>query len=153
MTAEQLIEHSAQTCRGIFEIAGEILPMVHWVRPSGEHVLAGMPWRNRSEKEVSIAMLRRLFQEETPLVYCLIAEAWMAFVEEGQQLPEGGVQDLANRMEVLMFTAEDSQGIAQARIPIVREEGRNPCLGDLVIERPDRLEGLMVGLLPRERVQ
>jgi hypothetical protein len=147
-----LIEHASSWAEKIFARKGQILPMWHAVKASGEHVVMPAP---PGDKDTSVALVRAFF-ELNDVVRCLfINEAWTAF--GGEDLTEwveqhgGSIHDYPDRVEVVAFMGEDdTEGMMTAHRRIIRGQGK-ATLGPLEFMDWSRghSEGRLVGLLPR----
>ena len=153
MTAEQLIRHCAEASAAIFNETGELHPLYHWINADGEHRCVAVPWSNQYEKELAVAFMREMFERDRAVAYVMVAEAWVAMLDVGEAMPQNGVRNHPKSREVVMFAGEDDSGHWQAFQNIIRPESGKAYLGALTIDRPEHLEGNMVGMLPKGRPQ
>lgn len=155
MKAETLIEVASKSAERCFAETGELIPMFHYVRSDGHHVVIAAPFRNHHEKMLCMDYMRKLLAAEQASAVVSICEAWVAFAKTDEEARAigGRVHDHPDRREVVTFMAEDSSGVATGQREIVRPLGAKPYLGPLTVERPQHMEGNMVGLLPKGALQ
>jgi hypothetical protein len=157
MTKRELIETASAKIERIFDESGKVLAMWHIVTPEGEKVLPPPPSTN---KDHAIAIVRASFMAWGVTAYVFIDEAWMRIVNLPPNSPEGeaeiaysrehGVRDHPDRVEVVIFSAEDETGALTAWRKIIRKVNARPRLGPLEIkDNFTSQEGRFVGLLPQ----
>ncbi len=150
MNAKKLIQSAERKVRKIFDQRGEILPMYHYVREDGAHlVFAPLPF---ASKDQWVALARAVFEADRAIAYVFINEAWMVISPDvdGDYDKYGSLEHVPGRKEVALLNAEDDHGILQGHMEIVRPKGQKPYLRKLEFIDADgsTFEGRMVGLLP-----
>ena len=127
----------------------EVLPMWHAVQGNGEHMLIATPWKDDTEKMITVDMLRRVFREHHVKRFAFIVEAWLATLKTKREVDEGPrPSEHPDRREVLMVTAEDRDGSQIMGVYyILRPEHGPPKLSPLDVQTYDKTAGRMVGLL------
>lgn len=156
VTAEHLIRIAARKIEPLFNKRGEISPMYHYVNGEGAHVVfVPPPWC--TTKNQAVAFAKTIFAAEHAVAYVFISEAWVLMrPQAGESIDAvldrhgGSLENVPGRVEQVMLMAEDADGMTYGIMPIHRPEGRRPYLGKLKINRPDGMEGRMVGLLPQQ---
>jgi hypothetical protein len=147
----EMIEHASTWAQDRFAETGAVRPMWHVVKANGEHAVVMPP---SGDKDTSVAIMRAFF-ELNDVVCCLfIDEAWTATGGGAKEWIERGgtIADFPNRVEVIAFMGEDSEGgMMVAHRRIIRETGK-PTLAPLEFMdhqlRPTS-QGRLVGMLPR----
>jgi hypothetical protein len=132
----------------IFDAEGEIFPMWHIVTASGTHeVLPSMG----CDKDVMAIVARNYFKQNNVVRYVFIDEAWQVETTETDmdKVLRTGVESHPDRVEVLMYSAEDDSGHVTARRVITRSKRGKPKLGPLQFEASKWCAGRFVGLLPQ----
>jgi hypothetical protein len=153
MKLRKLVEIASKAAERCFNRTGELLPMWHCLRSDGAHMLVPTPSPN---KDTAVALMKVLFEIEPVVGYVFMDEAWIVASEdagEARALAEQGrLSEHPDRVEIIMFTAEDETGMLMAQRKIIRPPGKKPRLGPLEIEDWKEMEGRFIGLLPtRER--
>lgn len=150
----EFIEDASAGVERIFEATGRILPFYHFVSPRvGEVAVPAPPCDSKDE---AVAVMRAVLAEAKATRVLFVDEAWTV-VRQGTRADLDQLQNEApprlqpDRNEVVVFQAEDAvEGELTAYRDIVREDGKRPRLGPLVIKgRAVYSTGRMVGLLPR----
>ncbi len=154
MNAEQLVKFAARRVEKIFRQRGEIIWMYHFIKDDGQHgVFVPPPFLDG--KDAIVAATKALFEAEHVVAYVYLNEAWTLQEEAGASEVDalmakyGSLEHVPGRREVVVILAEDANGVVGGYMEINRPAGRKPYLGKLEVERPDAIEGRMVGLLPR----
>jgi hypothetical protein len=151
---KNLIEISSRLCGDLFKVKNEILPMWDAFTKDGRRLLFTTDMTN---KDMTASAIRKVFNEEQVIRYVFITEAWMAYIDKGDErdisksaMERGGVAKHPDRIEVLTFMAEDyNDGMAQAHRRIIREEG-TVRLGPLEwVDTSHGSSGRFVGMLPK----
>ena len=167
----KMIEHASTWAEKRFRKKGELSPMWHAVDADGRHYL--MPAPPCDSKDLSVALVRAVF-EASNIVRCVfIDEAWVLAkraekltAEQAeafkQQCLKHGVADHPDRQEVVIFSGEDELGFVMGTRPIIRK-GNKATLGPLTYNMSGQSksdlsegqwEGRLIGMLPqRGRVQ
>jgi hypothetical protein len=158
---EALIRQASACVEPVFLAKGELYPMWHLVMRGGEERIMPSP---SHDKRNAPLMMRAYFEQESVVRYVFMNEAWILEtlnadekeIREYLRAHDGSIEAHPLAKEIVMFSAEDiDEGQLTARRPIIRlKVGLPPKLGPLVFEkRSGRMEGRMIGLLPRkERV-
>jgi hypothetical protein len=157
---QRLVEYCSHSCEAIFRDTGELQPMYHAVRETGENTViaappwnnAALPWNNSDDKDMAVEAVRQLFRELAVVRYVFVCEAWLLIqpsAEDMEQVERLGVSVSSHpkRQEAVVFTAEDLDWAVMAHRMIERREGRPPRLAPLTFLPFDRAEGRMTGLL------
>jgi len=136
----------------IFDNAGEILPMWHSITESGEHKIVPSP---PFDKDIAALLMRAYFELNDVVRYVFVNEAWQLYAPAGfsddelHEIARHGLSDHPNRIEALMYQAEDETGMLTAQRVITRPgNGNRPKLGPLEFMEPAHFEGRFVGMLP-----
>jgi hypothetical protein len=148
-TLREFLADAAVAASRIFEETGELLPLYHVVIGTGEEIaFPGLP----GNKDVAVAAVRELFRITEATRYVFMNEAWALMSEDEkttQEVYRDGVRNHPDRVEIIMFSAEDvNEGMLLAHRDIIREDGK-VRLGPLEIQDRGTNEGRMVGLLPQ----
>ncbi len=155
MTLREMIEGLSRSTEQLFELRGHVTP--HWIytnRDGAMSFVAAPP----TNKDDAATIMRALFELEGATRCVFIDEAWQVTARgEGAQAAvtaaanRGSLEHYPGRKEVVIFQAEDTaEGEFTAHRDIIREPGKKPRLGPLVIEeRWTQSEGRLVGMLPR----
>ena len=146
---QELFDLAAKNAARLFQESGEVLPMWHAVMGNDEHTLISTPWRDDTEKDIAMDMLRRFFREAKVKRYVFIVEAWIAHVQTQREVTEGPrPSEHPDRREVLMINAEDRSGESIiGQYFILRPEHGPPTLSPLKVQPYEHTAGRMVGLL------
>src|SRR4051812_11692741 len=105
-----LIEHASRFCDSAMRIHGNVAPIWHMITADGEEIVELSP--PIDDKDVSVMMIRILFELRNVVRYVYFAEAWMLAVtgkpsdEERARWSEG-LSNHPDRIEVVTFQAED----------------------------------------------
>ena len=125
MTIEELLKAGeSQIRRVLIGTKDELTPIAHLVRADGRNVIAATPWRNATEKDMTLRMLHSVMQDDQIARYMLIHEAWMRVAEPGEFTAEqlaaiqtgdampavGRIEEHPNRIEVVMALAVEKEG-------------------------------------------
>jgi hypothetical protein len=158
MNAEQLVKYAARKVEKLWKRQGEIHAMYHYVTRSGEHrVFVAPPFVKADDKNLVVAMAKSIFELEDAVAYVFVVEAWIHREEglnRGKQVDElldkfgGTLANVPGRREQIILMGEDENGMVYGRMEINRPAGRESYLSLLKMDRPDDMEGRMVGLLP-----
>jgi hypothetical protein len=132
----------------IFDAEGVIHPMWHVVTASGAHQVVPSP--PTDDKDEMVFLLRAFFEARDVIRYVFIDEAWQveATGPDIDNVLRRGVAQHPDRVEVLMYSAEDDSGHVTARRVITRSKRGKPRLGPLQFEESKICAGRFVGLLP-----
>jgi hypothetical protein len=153
-TARDLVEFANERVTKIWKVCHEVLPMWHAVTADGEEFLVKQPC---PDKDLAAAMIRALFELRNVVSYVYFAEAWILETKTADttdaQLSDiisHGISNHPDRVDVVMFAAEDERGMVLARRSIVRPTDGVPTLSAIKYDDDlSRSEGRMVGMLPR----
>lgn len=135
----------------LFVSTGSFRATWHSVTDTGEHRIVPSPM---ADKEMSVRLMRAYFRVHRVVRYVFIDEAWSVMVPpdtskaEISNLMRQGLSEHPDRVEMLMYQAEDQRGELTGHRVITRPSGTWPRLGPLEVWRPQSSEGRMVGLLP-----
>lgn len=148
----KLIEVASSTVERIFNKAGRVAAMFHYVKDNGDHVVTLAPVH--LSKDVGFAFMRAVFEAEGAVAVMFIDEAWTFVTDDVEEaaahLASGrGATDHPRRVEIVHFSAEDETGSLTATRKIERPPGQPPQLGPLEIMDSVWSVGRTVGLLPR----
>jgi hypothetical protein len=134
----------------MFDEHGEIAPV--WIALTAEGDTHVMPTISGFDKDVMTFLVRLFFDLHDVVAYVYVAEAWQLQAGEAEArgvIERGGISDHPDRIEVLVYSAEDGSGAMTGRRLITRTSGGKPQLGPLEIEQPSWSTGRMVGMLPQ----
>lgn len=158
MTKRELIESASAKAERIFNATGKMFPMWHaFLSDGSERVIPPPPVDDKDVASVAIRVMLRMLDA---VAVIFIDEAWMRIVKVKADSPEGraalddarehGVRNHPDRIECVMFYAEDGTGSTTAWRRIVRKVNSRPRLGPLELnEDIHASEGRFVGLLPQ----
>jgi hypothetical protein len=137
-------------------LEGNVAPIWHMTTRSGEEIIELMP--PCESKDDAMALIRSLMAICDVVRYVYFAEAWtlhyhatLPSKEEVEQTACEGLEHHPDRVEIVMFTAEDNEsGMISGHRRIIRDNGR-PHLGPLEMLPSGTIsEGRMIGVLPRK---
>jgi hypothetical protein len=149
----EFIEAASKGVELFFAKSGRVLPFYHFVSPIvGEVAMPAPPL----DKDAAVAVMREILAQTKATRVLFVDEAWTV-VRHGTRDQLDKIKDepppreQPDRREVVVFSGEDAdEGELMAYRDIVREDGKPPRLGPLVVrERAVYSVGRMVGLLPR----
>jgi hypothetical protein len=154
-----LIAFTSNFCDRQFAAKGMIIPIWHAVTSTGESLIQTAPC---DDKDLSVAMIRALFDIRDVVRYVFMDEAWtlarMLQPDEQAKIRREGLANHPDRIEVVMIQGEDRDcGQIMLHRDIIRPAKGRPYLGPLqslddlpFIPHGARVqsEGRMVGLLP-----
>ena len=135
-----------------FKMRGIIRPMYHAFGASDQFFLPAPP----GNKDQAIAFIRMFFAAHAIVRYVFVDEAWMLDGSSRLSRAEAeatfarGIANHPQRVEVVIFIAEDDTGALMARRKICRPSNKKPFLEPLETIPMDSMEGRMIGLLPRD---
>lgn len=134
----------------IFHRIGAITPMWHVETAAGDIYVMAPP----GDKDTAALLMRAYFEIHDVVRYAFIDEAWTLTTpaitpEEIRRIARRGLADHPDRVEVLMYQAEDESGSATGHRVITRPLKGKPQLGELEIFRSTQSEGRFVGMLPQ----
>jgi hypothetical protein len=148
----EFVEAASRSVEKLFDEAGRILPFYHFISPVVGEVATPAP---QLDKDTGVAVMRWILAEAKATRVLYIDEAWTVLrkgtrAELDRLRNEPPPSEQPDRNEVVMFSAEDiDEGELLAHRDIIREDGKRPRLGPLVVhERAVYSAGRMVGLLP-----
>jgi hypothetical protein len=147
----ELIVIADDACQKIFRKRKEVLPMYHAIRADGSNFVFPAP---PGSKDISVALTRALFENERVIAYVFVDEAWTLHsaidAPKLKRVMKHGIAEHPDRIEIIMFAAEDASGMMMAYRKIIRPAHGEAKLGDRIEFYEDVvMEGRMVGLLPR----
>jgi hypothetical protein len=149
---KSMIEFASEFAGKIFRRTGNINPMYHAIKATGETLILTPP---SDDKDISVALIKAAFAIENIDRYVFMDEAWMVDDHRGQlgldieKVRREGVRNHPACREIVMFSAENRRGEGlTAKRFILRPEVGKPSLSPLEINKPfEHSEGRMVGLL------
>jgi hypothetical protein len=156
----ELIAFASDFCDRMFAAKGVIYPMWHAVTSSGEQFVETTTF---DDKDLSVAMIRALFDIRDVVRYVFMDEAWtlsrLIRPDEEAMIQREGLSKHPDRVEVVMLSGEDRDcGQLMVHRNIIRPPKGKPYLGPLqsLDDLPfmpagggvEHSEGRMVGLLP-----
>jgi hypothetical protein len=158
MTKRDLIESASAQAESIFNKTG-VVPPVWLVTTPDRRVLLPPPPHVR-DKDIAMAMIRVALKKLDATACVYVDEAWllMGRAAKGQAEIEvakvrGTIRDHPERVEVVVFNAEDATGMLMGYREIIRRPGSRARLGPLELPLQDEprttYEGRMVGMLPQ----
>jgi hypothetical protein len=155
----KLVEFASEQAAAAFHRSGQVLPMWHAIKRSGDHIVFAPP--PGADKATSVGMARAAFELFDVVRYVFMDEAWILNAigreigaAEMERINREGLSQHPDRVEVIMFSAEDeAEGMLTAHRLILRPERGKPKLKPLEIFDLTGVtsEGRMVGLLPRSK--
>lgn len=158
-TLRSLVEFASDKIEKQFRKTGEVHPMYHAIKATGEHMVMLPPGIS---KDMDVAMMKAAFELESVDRFVFITEAWILDQRKNSGGPpldldrinRTGVSAHPDRREVVMIQGENRRGemILGTRF-ILRPEIGKPSLAPLVVidSEFDHSEGRMVGMLQREK--
>jgi hypothetical protein len=156
-----LIEFASRFCDRHFADHGVIYPLWHAVTSKGETLIERPAC---DDKDLSVAMIRALFDLADVVRYVFIDEAWtlsrLIQPNEEEKIYREGLSKHPERVEIVMIQGEDREcGQLMVHRNIIRPPKGKPYLGPLLSldDLPfmphgggvEHSEGRMVGLLPK----
>lgn len=156
---KDLIQFASAQVEKIFRKTGEILPMYHAIKSTGETMIITPP--HDCSKDMAVALVKAAFVLEDVDRYVFLDEAWALDNRKGNLPPididkanREGLEHHPDRREIIMFAAENRRGqmLTGSRF-ILRPEHGKAKLTPLKIDDMTRVqsEGRMVGLLTPHR--
>jgi hypothetical protein len=148
MTLREFVTAIDKAVVPLFNDHGIIHPMWHVVMASG--AMQVLPSPPTDDKDEIVFLLRTVFEERNVVRYVFIDEAWQVETAESdiEAVLQRGLEGHPDRVEVVMYSAEDNTGHVTARRVITRSKGGKPRLGPLEFEESKLCAGRFVGLLP-----
>jgi hypothetical protein len=148
MTLREFVTAIDKAVIPLFDAEGEIFPMWHVVTASGAHQVVPSP--PTEDKDEMVFLLRTFFEARHVVRYVFIDEAWQVEATESdiEAVLQRGLEGHPDRVEVLMYSAEDDTGHVTARRVITRPKRGKARLGPLQFEESKWCTGRFVGLLP-----
>jgi len=125
------------------------------IERSGDQAIVPAP---NTDKDTASAIMRALLEIVGATRCVFVDEAWTVIAKDEEASAairaitrDGSLENFPGRDEIVMYSAEDArEGGMTARRKIIREPGKKPRLGPLVIDDGwTRSEGRFVGMLPR----
>jgi hypothetical protein len=148
----EMIETASQAVERLFARRGELAP-VYFVEHNGGRldIVPAPP----CSKDEAVALMRAYFAIHNVTRYVFVDEAWRVTIPRSPDAAatesfcrEHGVSAHPDRVEMILFVAEDELGIINAYRAIMRR-GRKSSLGPLEYDpEGGTYEGRMMGLLP-----
>jgi hypothetical protein len=132
-----------------FDRTGEILPTVIFDTgdPGEGHRLATQAPRGLTKAEYLWTIRQAIKMMDAVAVY-QIDEAWVVKIDKSAPHPEGSLEHVAGRDEVVMIIGECADGAVMSHRPIIRtKEGKR--LGPLEFYPEGNLAGRYAGLFER----
>lgn len=154
-TLRQFVERASYGVEKIFKKRHILSPMVHMVCGDGSEAVIGI---DAPTKDLAAASIKWELAKADATRMCWMDECWMKYLKPDddtaatiQRFKEHGIRNEPDRVEAVMFAAEDAGGgVIMAHRLIERPAGRDPYLGALKISEPQGIEGRFIGLLPRK---
>jgi hypothetical protein len=152
-TLEELLQHGAEHARNtLVGRADEMTPIAHLVRADGADIILGTPWRDATDKEITMKVLAHLMREGNVIRYMVLNEAWVTKAPKGAKLddpPSVMPSDDPDRKEIVVAAAVE-RGRRIVRMWETKRDASGACV-DLV-EQPDEGEwrGEFLDLLPMD---
>ena len=156
---KDLIQFASAQVEKIFRKTGEILPMYHAIKSTGETMIITPP--HDCSKDMAVALTKAAFALENVDRYVFLTEAWILDNRKGgppidvDKAKREGLANHPDRREVIMLAAENRRGeIQTATRFILRPEHGKAKLAPLRIDDMTNMtssEGRMVGLLTPHR--
>lgn len=147
-----MIDYASGFAERWFREHGELHGLYHVVTEAGEQIVMQKPFPEN--KDLSAAVMRRVFEDRRVVRYCYMDECWALEAKPGEvdaaemeRLAREGIADDPRRAEMLMFTAEDRGRQLMAHRRITRPADGRPRLGPLVVHDGGTSKGRMVGML------
>lgn len=143
-----LLELASKGAEKVFAATGELLPMWHAETAAGVQMLVPSP--PTANKDLAARLIKALFEERNVVRFVFFDEAWtLLSVSREEAIASGDLSIHPERVEVVMFAAEDREGgFLLGYRHILRAEDKKPTLGPLVVEQSLEAEGRIVGMLP-----
>jgi hypothetical protein len=156
---ERLMMRASNFAESAMQEHGEVASIWHMIAADGQEIVELTP--PFEDKDAAIGMIKAMFALADVVRYVHFTEAWTldyrgekarAFTkEEIDQIKREGVRNHPDRVEVVMFQAEDNEfGMMTGHREIIRETGKPPYLGPMQMFEGKQSEGRLVGLLPRK---
>jgi hypothetical protein len=153
MNLKELIQFASAQAETIFRRNGELLPMWHAIKADGEQLIVPSP--PCDDKDVSVGLIKALFELENVETYVFMSEAWMLrTTTDGVPRGNDSLEHHPDRREAIMFAAENRDGEEQTACRfILRPENGKAKLSPLKMDdmKNRTSEGRMVGLLRRRK--
>lgn len=163
MSEEQLrklIDYASQFAEKAMQQHGSVSPIWHMITRDGKQIVELTPSLDKSE---AMLLIRTLMELQDVVRYVHFGEAWMVDLR-GRSGPVDGEEELAkmiasggpsqhrDRIETVMFQAEDNEaGMMRGHRRIIRDTAK-PYLGPLeVLPLTGISEGRMAGMLPKPK--
>jgi hypothetical protein len=157
---EQLIDKASNFAEVMMREKGEVAPIWHMITEGGEELIELTP--ALENKDLAIGLMKAMFEFFHVVRYVHFTEAWTLdyrgekarkiSADEWQKIANEGVRNHPDRIEVVMFQAEDNEaGLITGHREIIRDKGK-PHLGPMIFFPTTNAssEGRLVGLLPRK---
>ena len=114
--------------RALIGTREELRPLLRMIHADGKETVAGVPWRDASEKETTLALVRALMRAGDVVAYSILTEAWSATPPEGRRpgepLPTSPSEG-PDRVEVVIAAASSRRRRKAAMWRIERDaDGR-----------------------------
>jgi hypothetical protein len=154
-----LIDNASMFAEQVIAARGEVAPIWHMITSDGEEMIELTPPVH--DKDTAIGLIRALMAMANVVRYIHLCEAWMLDDRKNRRysdaeirkIAEEGLSEHPDRMEVVIFQAEDHEaGMISGHRRIIRNKGDHPRLGPLeLLPRGTESEGRFVGLLPKPK--
>jgi hypothetical protein len=133
MTMEVLLELASQFAQDRFDALGHLYPLWHAITSEGTHAVLQPKGATKDE---NVALVRAEFKQLDVIRYVYLDEAWMLEAPDfSREVIERGIRHHPDRVEVVMFSAEDrDRGQLAARRRIIRPPNKKPYLGPLELD-------------------
>ena len=123
-----LQQAEARARRALIGTREELRPLLRMIHADGKETVAGVPWRDASEKETTLALVRALMRGGDVVAYSILTEAWSATPPEGRRpgepLPTSPSEG-PDRVEVVIAAASSRRRRKTAMWRIERDaDGR-----------------------------
>lgn len=112
--------------------------------------IGGTPWRDDTEKEIYVAIIKEHYAEIKAVRYAFLSETWIISRKIDE---DDGVRpsEAADRRETLVVMAEDYENSILLQREIVRPPGGKPYLKEVETVRATKADtsGIMADMLPK----
>lgn len=160
MKHEEMVNAFVEGAREIFIKNGEVRPVFHLIREpkpdaKGEIATVYPDFANTDTKLASLQEVRRIADMFNPDFSVFVSETWNVerSAEQGP-LPDGiQPSNCIDRKEVLMVLVEEVGNYHMGTLPIIREDGVPPSLGEVTWREMPDFGGNLTKFLPANRIE
>ena len=151
--ARKLIEKISKMTEKAFRVCNGIEPVFHFEGDQGiTSVIIPIQYPPDTKDMVS-DVIRSMLAKDNAVWVMMVSEAWSIEGSGDMEIP-ASLEHVPGRKEIIIYQFEDKD-IPQmsAEQEIIRPEGKNPYLGELIIRESFKSsEGRFVGMLPRGKM-